>query len=82
MQSFENKVVVVTGGAHGIETTVVSEFEKEGVQVAFIDTREKPCFVGDLLKKDVLEEFAKFVIEKYVQVVYRNDCGWNYNVLK
>jgi len=37
MKSFENKVVVVTGGAHGIGATVVSEFEKEGAKVAYID---------------------------------------------
>lgn len=36
MKSFENKVVVVTGGAHGIGATVVSEFEKEGAKVAYI----------------------------------------------
>ena len=64
MKSFENKVVVVTGGAHGIGATIVSEFEKEGAKVAYIDIRENPCFVGDLSKKDVLEKFAQFVIEK------------------
>ena len=37
MESFEDKVVVVTGGAHGIGATVVSEFEKEGAKVAYID---------------------------------------------
>ena len=68
MKLFENKVVVVTGGAHGIGATVVSEFEKEGAKVAYIDIRENPCFVGDLSKKDVLEKFAQFVIEKYGHV--------------
>ena len=34
MKSFENKVIVVTGGAHGIGASIVSEFEKEGAQVA------------------------------------------------
>ena len=68
MKSFENKVVVVTGGAHGIGATVVSEFEKEGAKVAYIDIRENPCFVGDLSKKEVLEKFAQFVIEKYGHV--------------
>ena len=68
MKSFENKVVVVTGGAHGIGATVVSEFEKEGAKTAYIDIRENPCFVGDLSKKDVLEKFAQFVIEKYGHV--------------
>ena len=59
MKSFENKVVVVTGGAHGIGATVVSEFEKEGAKVAYIDIRENPCFVGDLSKKEVLEKILK-----------------------
>ncbi len=68
MKSFENKVIVVTGGAHGIGASIVSEFEKEGAKVAYIDIRENPCFVGDLSKKDVLEKFAQFVIEKYGHV--------------
>lgn len=68
MKSFENKVVVVTGGAHGIGRTIVQEFEKEGAKVAYIDIRENPCYVGDLSKKDVLEDFAKFVLEKYGHV--------------
>ena len=56
MKSFEDKVVVVTGGAHGIGATIVSEFEKEGAKVAYIDIRENPCFVGDLSKKEVLDK--------------------------
>ena len=68
MKSFQNKNVVVTGGAHGIGATIVSEFEKEGAQIAYIDIRENPCFVGDLSKKDVLEKFAEFVIQKFRHV--------------
>ena len=68
MKSFQNKNVVVTGGAHGIGATIVNEFEKEGAQVAYIDIRENPCFVGDLSKKDVLEKFAEFVIQKFRHV--------------
>ena len=40
MKSFENKVVIVTGGAHGIGASIVSEFEKEGAQVACIGIRD------------------------------------------
>ena len=40
MKSFENKVVIVTVGAHGIGASIVSEFEKEGAQVAYIDIRD------------------------------------------
>ena len=68
MKSFQNKNVVVTGGAHGIGATIVSEFEKEGAQVAYIDIRENPCFVGDLSQKEVLEKFADFVIQKFRHV--------------
>lgn len=68
MNLFKDKVVVVTGGAHGIGATIVSEFEKEGAKVALIDIRENPCYVGDLSKKEVLEDFAKFVIENFGHV--------------
>ncbi|MBS7391446.1 MAG: SDR family oxidoreductase, partial [Fibrobacter sp.] len=68
MKSFQNKNVVVTGGAHGIGATIVNEFEKEGAQIAYIDIRENPCFVGDLSQKDVLEKFAEFVIQKFRHV--------------
>lgn len=68
MNEFKDKVVVVTGGAHGIGKTIVSEFEREGAKVVFIDIRENDSFVGDLSKKDVLEKFATFVIEKYGHV--------------
>ncbi len=68
MNDFKDKVVVVTGGAHGIGKTIVSGFEREGAKVVFIDIRENDSFVGDLSKKDVLEKFAAFVIEKYGHV--------------
>lgn len=68
MNSFENKVVVVTGGAHGIGRSIVQEFEKEGAKVVYIDIRENPSYVGDLSKKATLEDFAKFVLEKYGRV--------------
>ena len=68
MTSFKDKVVVVTGGAHGIGQSIVREFEKEGAKVEFIDIRENPSFVGDLSKKEVLEAFAKFVLDKHGHV--------------
>ncbi|WP_320872684.1 SDR family oxidoreductase, partial [Hallerella succinigenes] len=58
----------MTGGAHGIGATIVNEFEKEGAQIAYIDIRENPCFVGDLSQKEVLEKFADFVIQKFGHV--------------
>ena len=47
---FENKVVVVTGGAHGIGKCIVEEFRKRGASVAVIDVREGTHFVGDISK--------------------------------
>lgn len=68
MVHFAKKIVVVTGGAHGIGATIVEEFEKEGATVVCIDIRPNASFVGDISKKDVLEKFAKVVIEKHGHV--------------
>lgn len=65
---FEGKVVVVTGGAHGIGKCIVEEFEKEGAHVCIIDIRENPYFVGDLADKETLETFVKKVISDYGHV--------------
>jgi len=35
--AFENKVVVVTGGAQGIGKTIANEFKKFGAVVCIID---------------------------------------------
>lgn len=67
---FQNKVVVVTGGAHGIGKCVAEEFEKQGAKVVVIDIREGEHYVGDLSKKEVLEAFAEYVIKEYGHVDY------------
>ena len=71
---FQDKVVVVTGGAHGIGKCIADEFRKEGAAVCIIDKQEGDHFVGDISQKETLEEFAKFVIEKYgkVDVIVNN----------
>ena len=65
---FTNKVAVVTGGAHGIGKCIAGEFQKQGAAICVIDIRPGDHYVGDLADKNVLESFAKHVIEKYGRV--------------
>ena len=85
--SFKNKVVVITGGAHGIGLCTAEEFRKNGAHVCVIDCSEGDHFVGDIGNKAVLEEFAKTVIDKFgrVDVLVNNappkmkgidSCSW------
>ena len=85
--SFKNKVVVITGGAHGIGLCTADEFRKNGAHVCVIDCSEGDHFVGDIGNKAVLEEFAKTVIDKFgrVDVLVNNappkmkgidSCSW------
>ena len=68
--NYNDKVAVVTGGAHGIGKCIADEFRKKGAHVAVIDVREGDHFVGDISKKDVLEAFAEEVIDKHGKVDY------------
>ena len=70
MPEFENKVVVITGGAKGIGKAIAQEFRKEGAQVCIIDLLENDCFVGDLADQTVLERFAQKVIAEHGHVDY------------
>ena len=42
MDMFQNKVVVITGGANGIDKCIREEFEKAGAKVCVIDIADKP----------------------------------------
>lgn len=67
---FKDKVVVITGGAHGIGKCIAEEFSKEGAHCEVIDIREGEHYVGDLSRKETLEKFSQYVIEKYGRVDY------------
>ena len=48
---FENKVVVVTGGAKGIGRAIAEEFRKAGAIVCVIDLLENDYYSGDLAEQ-------------------------------
>ena len=65
---FQDKVVVITGGAHGIGLCTAEEFRKHGAHVCVIDRTQGDHYVGDIGDKAVLEAFAREIIEKYGRV--------------
>ena len=65
---FQNKVVVITGGAGGIGRCIAEEFTKQGAHVCVIDTADGPHYVGNIGDKATLEDFAQTVINKYGRV--------------
>ena len=67
---FQDKVVVITGGAGGIGKCIAEEFQKIGAKVCIIDVAENPSFVGDIGDEETLRRFAAKVIEDHGRV----DC--------
>ena len=67
---FQNKVVVITGGAGGIGKCIREEFEKAGAIVHVIDIAGNPDFTGDIGDERTLQRFANQVIEEFGRV----DC--------
>ena len=67
---FQDKVVVITGGAGGIGKCICEEFEKAGAKVCVIDLADNPYFVGDIGDEATLRRFAEKVIAEYGRV----DC--------
>ena len=69
-QIFQDKVVIVTGGANGIGKCIADEFRKQGACVYVIDRQEGDHFVGNISKKEVLEAFVSEVLKKQDRI----DC--------
>ncbi len=65
---FQNKVVVITGGAGGIGKCIADEFGKQGAFVRVIDREDGDHFVGDIGEKATLETFAQSVIGEFGRV--------------
>ena len=65
---FQEKVVVITGGAGGIGKCIAEEFEKQGARVCIIDTVPGTHYVGDIADRDALEAFARQVVEAHGRV--------------
>ena len=67
---FQDKIVVITGGAGGIGKCIRGEFEKAGAKVCVIDLADNPYFVGDIGEEATVRRFAEKVIVDHGHVDY------------
>lgn len=84
MDAFKNKIVVVTGGAHGIGQCIANDFKQQGANVAIIDKAPivTPCdfaYQGDIAEASVLKDFVQNVITRFQKIDYliNNACVGN-----
>ena len=87
MNMFQNKVVIVTGGAQGIGKCIANEFRKNGAKLWVIDVQPGAHYVGDISRPEVLEAFVNAVISEDGHVDYLinnalpimrgiDECSW------
>ena len=65
---FNDKVAVITGGAHGIGKCIAECFAAAGAKVCTIDINDNAYFVGDIGDKNILEKFSEHVINQHGHV--------------
>ena len=71
---FQNKVVVITGGAKGIGQCIAQQFRAAGAKVHIIDKIPGDHYVGDIADKTVLENFAAQVLAEsgHIDILVNN----------
>ena len=71
---FQNKVVVITGGARGIGQCIAQQFRAAGAKVHIIDKIPGDHYVGDIADKTVLENFAAQVLAEsgHIDILVNN----------
>lgn len=62
---FQNKVVIVTGGAQGIGRCIADQFRKNRANVCIIDRQPNDYFTGDVGDEETLVQFSRKVIQDY-----------------